>query len=139
MDAPVFSIFFKILECMHGCQMKNFPPCSTREVTIVQRDWISNKFRTSGNGKSNWQLFIAFGSPDKCGKPPDFSQPQTENSKPFGHMSASVFSDSVETHSAAIIGTSFIGNKTPAKHRDIFRSVRLHQLSHSCFGRGNKI
>ena len=30
-------------------------------------------------------------------------------------------------------------NKTHAKHRDIFRPVRLHQLSHSYFGRGNRI
>ena len=29
-------------------------------------------------------------------------------------------------------------NKTPAKHRDIFRPVRLHQLSRSCFGTGKK-
>ena len=30
-------------------------------------------------------------------------------------------------------------NKPPAKHRDIFRPFRLHQLSHSNFGRGNRI
>ena len=27
-------------------------------------------------------------------------------------------------------------NKTPAKHRDIFRPLRLRQMSHSYFGRG---
>ena len=30
-------------------------------------------------------------------------------------------------------------NKTPAKDRGIFRLVRLQQLSHSYFGRGNRI
>ena len=30
----------------------------------------------------------------------------------------------------------FMPNKMTAKHRDIFRLLRLHQLSHSYFGRG---
>ena len=27
---PVFSMFFKNLQCMHGCNMENFPACPTR-------------------------------------------------------------------------------------------------------------
>ena len=36
-----------------------------------------------------------------------------------------------------VIGVIY--NKTPAKHRDIFRLLRNRQLSYSYFGRGNRI
>ena len=38
-------------------------------------------------------------------------------------------------HSLVIANVQF-ANKTPTKHRDIFFPFRLHQLSHSYFGRG---
>ena len=34
--------------------------------------------------------------------------------------------------------SSYLKNKAPAKHRNIFLLLRLHQLSHSYFGRGNR-
>ena len=32
---PVFSMFFKTLQCMHGCNMENFPACSTRVLKSI--------------------------------------------------------------------------------------------------------
>ena len=59
-----------------------------------------------------------------------------------GNMVASLTSSSTPANYATYFGfvagkdyQSLVFNKTPAKHRDIFRPFRLRQLSHSCFGR----
>ena len=31
----VFSMLIKNLECMHGCNMEDFPPCSTRVMIEI--------------------------------------------------------------------------------------------------------
>ena len=59
----------------------------------------------------------------------DFSTLRADEYKRF----IDVKDDYLKFHFQAIF------NKTPAKHRDIFLRFGLHQLSHSHFGRGNRI